>query len=158
MDDHLAHLPSDLIALPTMPYDERPASLPMDIEECRTALWIVRGNVRDAAQLLKVSSLRLRNFIKTSRRLQDELKEMQDILLDLAEGVMYNALTSEDPARQDAMARFVATNLGNERGYGNNKPGNGVNINLPGKGNFNISWDDGSRVTGPPEKTIEHAG
>lgn len=150
--------PLDLIPLPTMPYDERPDALPLDIEECRTALWMVRGNVGEAAKVLKTTSLRLRNFIKASKRLSDELKEMQEILLDTAETVAAEALVSDDPGRRDAMARFVMTNLGKERGYGQPNGPKGVNINLPGKGNFQISWDDGSNISGPSEKVIDHAG
>jgi hypothetical protein len=53
--------PTDLMPLPTMPYDERPMSLPLDVEECRTALWRVRGNVTEAAKLIKVHPNRLRS-------------------------------------------------------------------------------------------------
>lgn len=147
-------LPTDLVPLPTMPYDERPEALPLDVEECRTALWMVRGNISEAAKVLKISSLRLRNFVKGSKRLTEEQKEMQAVLLDTAEDVAYEALTDEDDkGRRDAMARFVMTNLGGDRGYGSGG-GKGVNINLPNKGNFTIAWDDGTELT-PAPKTIE---
>lgn len=148
--------PSDLVPLPTMPYDERPDALPLDVEECRTALWMVGGNVSEAARLLKTTSLRLRNFIKSSKRLTDEQKEMQEVLLDKAESVAAEALDDPDTTRKDAMARFVMTNLGKERGYGQPNGKGGVNLNLPGKGTFSISWDDGSQISGPEPKTIEH--
>ena len=52
-------VPADLVALPTMPYSERPLELPLDTEECRTALWMVSGNVTEAAKLLKISRKKL---------------------------------------------------------------------------------------------------
>jgi hypothetical protein len=147
--------PTDLVPLPTMPYDERPDSLPLDIEECRTALWLQGGNVSEAAKLLKISSLRLRNFIKTSKRLSDEQREMQEVLLDKAESVAAQALDDEDTARKDTMARFIMTNLGKDRGYGTPNGKGGVNVNLPTKGRMVIAWDDGSEITGPAMNTIE---
>lgn len=150
------NIPVDLVPLPTMPYDERPDALPLDVEECRTALWMTAGNISKAAEILKTTSLRLRNFVKASKRLTDEQKEMQEVLLDKAESVAAEALEDEDATRRDTMARFVMTNLGKDRGYGQGNGKGGVNLNLPGKGNFTISWDDGTSIAGPPERVIEH--
>jgi len=149
-------IPSDLMPLPTAPYDERPASLPLDVEECRTALWMHRGNVSLAARQLKVSPNRLRRFVENSPRLLDEQKEAREQLLDLSEDVAYEALTDEqDAGRRDQMARYVMTNLGKNRGY--TSGGSGVNINLP-KGNLIIQWGDGSSLNAetPQEKVIDH--
>lgn len=152
-------LPNDLIPLPTMPYDERPAELPLVVEECRTALWRARGNVSIAADLLKIPSLRLRNFIKKSPFLTDEQKEARDRLVDRAEEIMYEAMEDgDDPGRRDTMARFVASNLGKDRGFG--VPNAGVTLNLP-KGPMTITWGDGSQITGndntpaPSDNVIE---
>jgi len=156
----MTEMPDDLQTLPTMPYDKRPDALPLDIEECRTALWICRGNVSRAASLLKVEPSRLRRFVAASPRLTEEQKEAQQQLVDIAEDVAYEALTDDaDPGRRDQMARYVMTNLGRTRGYGNVM--GGVNINLP-KGNFNIQWADGSSLSAESEangdagKVIEH--
>lgn len=140
-----------------MPYDVRPDALPLDIEECRTALWMYRGNVTKAAARIKVSANRLRNFIKGSKRLTEEVLEAREQLVDIAEDVAYEALTDEvDASRRDQMARYVMTNLGRERGYGTN--GNGVTLNLP-KGNLKVAWADGSSLSvsqEPEAKVIEH--
>lgn len=153
----MAELPTDLIALPTMPYDERPVALPLDVEECRTALWISRGNVTKAAEKLKISPGRLRRFIKNSPRLVEEQREAQEQLVDIAEDVAYEALTDEEDAgRRDQMARYVMTNLGRDRGYSNGS--GGVQLNLP-KGKINIQWADGSSLSAssePEPKVIEH--
>jgi hypothetical protein len=142
-------LPADLRPLPTMPYSERPIELPLDVEECRTAIWKCRGNVSSAADLLKIPSSRLRTFISKSPYLSAEQKEANERLVDIAEDVVYDALTdNDDPSRRDTMARFVLTGLGKNRGHGSG--GGGVSINLP-KGPIQISWGDGSDIV----KTID---
>lgn len=140
------HEPSDLIPLPTMPYDERPPSLPLDVEECRTAIWRTRGNIHDAAKLLKISSSRLRNFVKNSAYLTSEAMEAREILKDIAESNVYDALTdSEDPARRDSMSRFVLGSIGKDRGYGTGVQGGGKGtLNI---GNISISWGDGTSIS-----------
>jgi hypothetical protein len=148
-------LPADLAPLPTMPYDERPVELPLDVEECRTAIWIHRGNISEAAKRLRISPQRLRAFVKKSPRLQAEADEAREQLLDAAEDVAYEALTDEDPSRKDTMARFVLTNLGKDRGYG---PKGGVNVSLNGpKGRLLVAWDDGTSIVGNDndEKVID---
>jgi hypothetical protein len=148
--------PYDLIPLPTMPYDTRPDSLPLDVEECRTAIWRTRGNVTKAAQLLKIESIRLRRFIKSSPRLSAEIEEAQEQLLDKAEDNIADALDdTEDKIRADNAAKFVLTNLGARRGYG--PKGSGITLN-PGAGNgaFTISWGNGQSITEPKGNVIDH--
>lgn len=156
----MTEMPENLLPLPTMPYDARPVELPLDVEECRTAIWRCRGNLSAAAVLLKVKSARLRKFVQNSPRLLDEVKEAQEQLVDIAEDVAYEALTDEEDAgRRDQMARFVMTNLGKSRGYGTG--GNKVDVNLP-KGKVSIQWADGSSLNinsgdeAPAEKVIDH--
>ena len=150
----MTHLPDDLVTLPTMPYDERPADLPLDREECRTAIWMVRGNISEAAKLLKVTSLRLRNFIRNNPFLSAEAEEAREILADIAEDNVYDALTDDtDPQRRDSMSRFVLGSIGRRRGYGQNTPGLTLS---PKGGRLTVVWDDGTNVLGDP-KTIEHS-
>lgn len=139
-DDH--SVPSDLVPLPTMPYSERPSELPLDPEECRTALWMSSGNVTEAAKLIKVTSIRLRNFIKKSPYLTAEMQEAADRIVDIAEANVYNALTDEqDPSRRDTMSRFVLTNIGKARGWGS---GNSPNVNIKNAGGtIIVQWATG---------------
>lgn len=141
-------LPQDLVPLPTAPYDVRPTSLPLDRDECRTALWMARGNITVAADILKTDSGRLRKFVKNSPFLSAELAEASEQIKDTAESVVYEALTDEsDKARKDGMAKFVLTNIGRDRGYGQAGKSGGVNLKLP-QGNFTITWADGSGIVG----------
>lgn len=140
-------LPTDLVPLPTMPYDKRPDALPLDIEECRTAIWLERGNITLAADRLKVRSSRLRAFVKNSPRLQEECDEAREQLQDIAEDIAYEALTDAgDSGRRDSMARFVMGSLGKTRGFG--QSGGNININGP-KGPITIKWGDGTTLSAP---------
>ena len=153
--------PTDLTPLPTMPYDTRPIELPLTVEECRTALWRCKGNVTEAALLLKTSALRLRKFIEKSPFLQEEQKEAQEQLLDKSEAQILDALDDkEDKGRADAAARFVLTNLGARRGYG--QKASKVNVNIgAGAGKVEFVWGNGEvfeTVAEDDGKVIDHDG
>jgi len=147
--------PKDLTPIPTQPWNERPDELPLDIEECRTALWMSNGNVSEAAKILKVPSSRLRRLIRNSAYLQSEQMEARERLADMAEEVVKEALEDDqDKGRRDSMARFVLNStIGKQRGYGNGA--GGVQMNLPNKGRVVISWDNGEQIAGDSPKTIE---
>jgi hypothetical protein len=131
-----------------MPYSERPAELPLDIEETRTAIWMASGNITEAAKILKVTSLRLRNFIKKSPYLSAEMQEAADRLVDIAESNVYDALTDElDPSRRDTMSRFVLTNIGKHRGWGATGSG-GVTVKNSAGGTIIVQWADGTSFGG----------
>jgi len=141
-------LPVDLVPLPTAPYSERPLSMPLEIEECRTAIWIARGNITEAAKILKTTSLRLRTFVNKSPYLSAELQESLDQIVDVAEACVYDALTDEDdPGRRDTMARFVLGSQGKRRGWGS-ATAPGVNIKNTGTGSIIVQWADGSTFGG----------
>ena len=140
----MSDVPDDLVALPTMPYNERPMELPLDVEECRTALWMASGNVTEASKLLKVTSLRLRNFVRKSPYLTAEMQESADRVVDIAEANVIDALTDElDPSRRDTMSRFVLTNIGKHRGWGSGSSG-GVTVKNTAGGTVIVQWQDGS--------------
>ena len=148
------NVPDDLVALPTMPYSERPTELPLDVEECRTAIWMCSGNISKAATILKVTSIRLRNFIKKSPYLTAELQESADRMVDIAEENVLDALTDElDPSRRDTMSRFVLTNIGKSRGWGSSP--NSLNVKNAAGGTIIVQWADGSTFSSDDSKTIE---
>ena len=149
------HIPVDLIPLPTMPYSERPEMLPLEIEECRTAIWRTRGNVSEAALLLKVTSLRLRSFIKRSPFLLREMEEAKEQLVDIAETVVEEALTDEeDKSRRDTMARYVLnSSVAKARGWGSSANPS-MKINNAG-GTIVVQWEDGTKFSGNDSPVIE---
>lgn len=143
----MADLPTDLVALPTSPWDERPEEIPLVIEECRTALWQTRGNITEAAKTLKVPSGRLRRFVNNSQYLLAEIEEAKEVLVDISESNVYDALTDQqDPGRKDSMTRFVLASQGRKRGWGTGAGPTG--LALKGKGRISITWDDGSEIAG----------
>jgi len=150
--DEEDNIPDDLVALPTMPYPERPLELPLDIEECRTAIWMAAGNITEAAKLLKITSIRLRNFVKKSPYLSAEMQEAADRMVDIAESNVLDALTDElDPSRRDTMSRFVLGNIGKHRGWGSGSPGS-VNVKNSAGGTIIVQWADGTSFSSEPKE------
>ena len=149
------NIPQDLVPLPTMPYSERPEQLPLEIEEARTAIWRTRGNVSEAAVLLKVTSLRLRSFVKRSPFLVRELEEAKEQLVDIAETVVEEALTDEDDkSRRDTMARFVLnSSIARSRGWGSGANPS-MKINNTG-GTIVVQWEDGTKFAGNSPDVID---
>ena len=126
-----------------MPYSERPLELPLDVEEVRTAIWMASGNVTEAAKILKVTSIRLRNFVKKSPYLSAEMQEAADRLVDIAEANVAEALGDPlDPSRRDTMSRFVLTNIGKHRGWGTGSPN--VTVKNSAGGTIVVQWADGT--------------
>lgn len=146
-------IPNDLVPLPTIPYDERPISMPLDREECRTALWECQGNITRAAAMLKVNSGRLRRFVNSSPYLSEEMREARERLVDVAEDNLAEALTDKDnEVRRDMATRLVLTTIGKGRGWGTGGAV-GINIDTP-RGKLVISWEDGTEVAGDNARVI----
>jgi len=142
-------LPDNLTRLPTMPYDTRPVELPLDVEECRTAIWLCKGNISKSAEMLKVPSARLRIFVNKSPYLSREVRESLEIHVDRAEEIVDDALNdTEDKARQDQMARFVlGSQVARQRGWGNGQAQPGMKIDNKG-GTIVVQWEDGTKFGG----------
>jgi hypothetical protein len=150
-------IPLDLQPLPTMPYIQRPIELPLDVEECRTAIWYSRGNITQAAAILKISSGRLRNFVGKSQYLSREVEEAAEQLVDRAETIVSEALDDEeDKSRQDQMAKFVlSSSKAKKRGWGAGSTA-AISVKNQGSGTIVVGWADGTQFKPQEEtKTIE---
>lgn len=140
-----------------MPYTERPVELPLDVEECRTAIWKCEGNITKAAQMLKCSPLRLRTFVRKSQYLSREMDEAREQLVDTSEDIVREALEDEeDKGRRDMMAKFVlGSQFARQRGWGGSGAAN-VKVNNSNGGMVVIQWEDGTRFGGAePSPTID---
>ena len=105
--------------------------------------WMANGNVSEAAKLLKITSIRLRGFVKKSPYLSAEMQEAADRLVDIAESNVLDALTDDqDPSRRDTMSRFVLTNIGKAKGWGTG--GQNVNVKNSAGGTIIVQWADGT--------------
>jgi hypothetical protein len=112
------------------------------------------GNITEAAKVLKVTSIRLRNFVKKSPYLSAEMQEAADRLVDIAESNVLDALTDElDPSRRDTMSRFVLTNIGKHRGWGSGSTG-GVTVKNSAGGTIIVQWADGSAFGSEPQEEV----
>jgi hypothetical protein len=60
---------SEFVPLPYFPFTSRPETLPLDLDECATAIFLARGNIRAAAALLKVTVPRLNRVIRNTPKL-----------------------------------------------------------------------------------------
>jgi hypothetical protein len=139
-----------------MPYSQRPVELPLDVEECRTAIWYARGNITQAASILKVPSARLRNFVVKSQYLSREVEEATEQLIDRAEVIVSEALDDEDDkSRQDQMAKFVlSSSKAKKRGWGaGSNPS--LSVKNTGSGTMIVGWADGTQFKPDEPKTIE---
>lgn len=143
-------VPDNLVPLPTQPWEVRPDAIPVAVEEARTAIWRTQGNIAEAAAILKVAPSRLRAMVKRSEYLLREVEEAREQIVDLAEGVVRDALS--DPDRADAMARFVLQTQGKVRGWGNAVGGNSVNIKATG--GITFQWADGTLTAQPEDDTV----
>jgi hypothetical protein len=69
--------PSEFLPLPYFVWDSRPETLPLDVEECATALYLADGDLKAAAALLKVTVAQLRKPIRKTHRLQVLVEQLR---------------------------------------------------------------------------------
>lgn len=87
--------------LPYFPWDERPPTLPLDSDECATAIHLAEGHLPRAAELLKVPLIRLTRLIKVSPRLQRVFEESAGLVVAKAFSKYIEALDAPDARRQE---------------------------------------------------------
>jgi hypothetical protein len=58
--------PDEFLPLPFFPYPERPLTIPLDVEECATAIYLKNGDLAAAAARLKVTPARLNKVVRVS--------------------------------------------------------------------------------------------
>ena len=68
----------EFFPLPFYPFEERPHTLPLDVEEAATALFLQKGDVKAAAAKLRVMVSRLEREIRKSLRLQRLVEAMKE--------------------------------------------------------------------------------
>jgi hypothetical protein len=64
------HDASEFLPLPYFPWLSRPETVPLDVEEAATALFLDGGDVKAAASRLKVSTSTLNRLVRRCPRLQ----------------------------------------------------------------------------------------
>lgn len=140
--------------LPAYPWSQRPDDHPLTPEEVCGALVESEGDVRLAAERLKVGSLILRKFIERSSRARAVIVEMNARLADEAQTTLHQALRDSDARRADWATRYIL-NSKNARalGWASSDPADDaaavrgplINLTLPV-----VQWQDGTLI-GPRE-------
>ena len=99
--------------LPYYPWDERPPALPLDTDECGTAIHLANGELVQAAALLKVPIVRLNRQIRAHPRLQRIQEEALQVALAKAASIPLRTLfTSTDQrALEWASTKVLASRL-----------------------------------------------
>ena len=109
--------PSDIEAefqpLPHFPWNKRPPHLPLDIEECATALYLAEGVIGRAAERLKVEPLKLTRQIARSPRLTRLHGELVSLLNDKVHEEYIRAFADEDDRRRE----WAASKVSNTKGF-----------------------------------------
>jgi hypothetical protein len=67
--------PRGLEPLPFYPWLERPTSVPLSEDEAATAIYLANGNLKRAAELLKVQPRQLSRLVRRLRWIQAEVQK-----------------------------------------------------------------------------------
>jgi hypothetical protein len=62
--------PDEFLPLPYFPWLSRPTTVPLDVEEAATAIYLAKGDIGAAAGLLKVRVATLNRLVRRCPRLQ----------------------------------------------------------------------------------------
>jgi hypothetical protein len=86
---------AEFVPLPYYPWDERPHTVPLDPDECATAIHVAHGSLPKAAALLRIPLIRLSRAIRAHPRLQRVLDESFQLALHRAAAVPIDTLFDE---------------------------------------------------------------
>jgi hypothetical protein len=60
-----------------LPYS-RPDTVPLDVDECATALYLANGDMKGAADRLKVTERQLRKLVRKHHKLQRVIERVKE--------------------------------------------------------------------------------
>ena len=149
--------------LPAYPWDQRPDDNPLTVDEVCASLAEHEGDIRAAAERLKVGSLILRKFVERSSRARAVVREANLRLADEAASELRAALRDPDARRRDWAIRYVlnspnAASLGWAPGPAADAENQALKGPLVSLTVQTHTWADGTPLT-PPQiaaKVIEH--
>jgi hypothetical protein len=103
----------EFLPLPYYAWEQRPDTVPLDYDECATALHISDGDMVIAARLLKAPLYRLQRFLKHSPRLQLVQEESLEQVRRRAEHEVISGLDAADDRRREwAASKILGSRLG----------------------------------------------
>jgi hypothetical protein len=167
---HLTLVDSDFVSehdqefapLPYFPWDERPSTLPLDQDECATALHLSQGHLPRAASLLKVPLIRLNRMLKHSPRLQRVFSESAELIVARAFSKYIDALDAEDARRQEwGATKIMQSRAAMGHLFSPAPPANtasNIAVNAEAR-TVTFRWADGQSLSTPeidPSTLVEH--
>jgi len=153
----------EYLPLPHYPWDERPLTVPVDVEEAATALFLAKGSLPNAALLLKTPQTRLSRLIHAHPRLQRIQRELLELLPHRAVDEIVRALDSPDDRRREwATQRILNSRLARDSPLAPapQSTATQASLSLDGAGKFVFRWrteaDDQSAEALAETPVIEH--
>ena len=135
----------EFVPLPFYPWDERPPTVPLDQDECATAIHLAHGDIPAAAFLLKIPPVRLHRLLRGSPRLQRVLEE--SFALTLYRAVAVPIRTLHDPNADNRRLEWASTQVLKSRlaaghPFSPAPASSLLSNNAPAGGKVIISWLD----------------
>ena len=141
----------EFLPLPYYPYETRPVTIPVDIEEAATALYLNRGVIEDAAARLKVEPLKLQRIVDRSPRLTRLHRELVALLNDKVLKQVILAFDEPEARRREwASAQVIRSDAFKSHPLAPSSDGSQPTLNITGPQEITIHW-------GEAPKTIEPA-
>jgi hypothetical protein len=102
----------EFIPLPFYPFTERPSTLPLDPDECATAIHLAEGDLPKASALLKVPQFKLEREVRRHPNLQRILNEELQIAVSRSRSELLDALSSPNDRRREwAATKILASRI-----------------------------------------------
>ena len=149
----------EFIPLPFYPFTERPATLPLDPDECATAIHIARGDLPKASDLLKVPQFKLEREVRRHPNLARILNEELQIAVSKSRSELLTALESPNDRRREwAASKILASRIAQSDPFAPAPAGsttaNNVTINQDNK-EITIHWGEAPAAPAPPPDEID---
>lgn len=112
--NHVSEHDREFIPLPYYPWEERPHTLPLDPDECATAIHLAHGSLDRAASLLKVEINALNRMVRKHPMLQRIQSEALDNALAKAQSYPIDTLfdpNTDRRAKEWATAQILKSRL-----------------------------------------------
>ena len=140
----MSDLDEEFLPLPHFTWSERPSTIPLDIEETATALYLSEGDVDKAALRLKVHPLKIIRQIRHSPRLSRLHGELVSLLNNRVLMEYKRAFDDEDDRRREwASSKLAATAQFQEHPLAPISHGSSSTLAVAGPTRIVITWDDG---------------
>ena len=150
--DQTSDLEAEFAPLPYYPYEIRPPHVPIEVEEAATAIYLSKGIISDAAQRLRVESLKLTRFIQRHPRLVRLHAELVSLLNDDVHKEVLAALSDSDSRRREWGSGKVMNSRQFQGHPLSPNTQNAPTLSVGGPSKIIISWETDAPTT------IDHDG